>query len=109
MTAFEGNTEAVIVGADHVGGTVGKDLDPIASHLVAADGDELGRRHSFVSEIAVYMCGRSVSRLIGVDDDDRATLTAELEGGGETRGRSPDYRDVAMTLHRVEVVFIHVG
>jgi transcriptional regulator with XRE-family HTH domain len=51
--------------------------------------------------------GGGVSRLTGVDNDDRTTLATELEGGSEARRRPADDDDVAVSLHRLVFMLTH--
>jgi hypothetical protein len=42
-----------------------------------------------MAEVAVHVCGGSVSRLAGVDDDHRAALAPELERGRKSAADPP--------------------
>lgn len=53
------------------------------------------------------MGGRRVTGLACVDDDDRAPLPTELEGGGQASGRSSDDRNLAVAFDRAVFVFAH--
>jgi hypothetical protein len=55
----------------------------------------------------VHVGGGGVARLTGVDHDHRAPLAPELEGGGESGGRSADDGDVAVALDCAGRVFTH--
>jgi DNA-binding XRE family transcriptional regulator/quercetin dioxygenase-like cupin family protein len=51
--------------------------------------------------------GGGVAWFAGVDDDHRATLAPELEGGGESGGRATDDGNVTVTLDGAVLVFAH--
>jgi hypothetical protein len=107
MTIVDLDPEVVILGASHIDSAPLEDLYAIAPHLVATDGRELRRGQTLVPEIAVHVGGGGVSRLTGVDNDDRTTLATELEGGSEARRRPADDDDVAVSLHRLVFMSTH--
>ena len=108
VTADELDAEVVVVGAGHVDSpgrrgphrrSCGPPRDRWRS---SSDG-----RSPFVTEVAVHVCGGGVARLAGVDDDHRAALAPELQGGGEPGGRSADDGDVAVPLDGADGVVTH--
>ena len=108
VAAGEGDAEAAVVGAGHVDGAPGEHLDAVAAHLLAADGGELRRGQTLVAEEAVHVGGGGVARLAGVDDDDRAALATQLQGGGETGRRAADHGHVAVPFDGVGGVCVHL-
>ena len=55
----------------------------------------------------MHVGGWSVTRLSGVDDDDRAALATELEGSGKARRRRSYDGDIAVALDGPGSVFAH--
>ena len=49
----------------------------------------------------MHVLGGGVAALAGVDDDDGATLPAELERGSESGGRAADDRNITVPLDGV--------
>ena len=107
VAAGELDAEAAVVGAGDVDRAAGDDLAAVAADLLATDRGQLRRREPLVTEVAVHVGGGGVAGLAGVDDDDRAALAAELEGGGEAGGRPADDGDVAVALDGAGCVFTH--
>ena len=56
----------------------------------------------------MHMRSGSVARIAGVDNDDRPSLSAELQAGSQTGGRAADDSDVAMTLDEARSMVTHV-
>jgi len=107
VTADELDTEAVVVSAGHTAHAPGEDLTAVAADLLTTNGGQLGRRTPVVTEIAVHVRCRGVSRLSRVDDDDRSTLAAELEGRSQSGSRPPDNGDITMSLDSLDGMFTH--
>jgi hypothetical protein len=104
---LDAESERILLDVCHVDDATREDLHPVATHLGATDGREFQRWHPLMAEIAVHVRGGSVARLPGVDDDYRATLAAQLEGTGQSSGRSPDDGDIAVSLNDMEFMFSH--
>jgi transcriptional regulator with XRE-family HTH domain len=98
MPADEGETEASVIGAGHVGHATGEHLAAVAADLLATERDEVRRRDTLVTEIAVHVRGGRVPGIAGVDDDDGSSLAAELQRRGKAGGRTADDGDVAVAL-----------
>ena len=107
VTANQLDAESTIVGSGHVDGAPLNHLAAVAPHLFSGNGCQLCRRETLVAEVAVHVRRRRVSRLVGVDHDDRATLPSELQTRGKASRRRPNDRDFAMPLHNARSMFTH--
>jgi hypothetical protein len=83
VAADELDAEGAVLASGHARRAAVENLYAVAADLLAADSDQLGRRRPLMAQVAMHVRGRCVSRLAGVDDDDRSTLAAKLERGAE--------------------------
>ena len=74
-------------------------LTAVAADLRPAGSRQLRGRLTVAPEEAVHVRRRGVPWLARVDDDPGATLTAELQRGGQAGGRAADDGDIAVPLH----------
>ena len=70
------------------------DLDAVAPDFFSRQGEKVGRWHPVPREETLHVCGRSVPRRSGVDDNDAAPRAAENEGGAQTGRTTADHGDV---------------
>src|SRR5699024_8210576 len=113
----EFDAEPAFLVAAHPFGVTGDQFTAVTTDLLAARGGEFDGRAAVTTEVTVGVCGGSVTRFARVDDDDRATLPAELHRGGQPRSRSTEYSDLAVSFdadssgmtHTVDVTRRHAA
>ncbi len=76
-------------------------LNAIAGHLSASDGQKLHRRHPITRQESLHVCSGGVAWGAGVDHDDLPTRTTQYERGTQAGRSAADDRNVVdPSVHR---------